>query len=461
MIALLLCVLALVTTLKASKYSLAAGLIAVISWGYFYGILRANFPQGLSFVIFDVSVLAFYWANRKRMSSEAPRLKNIKTWIFILLAWPAFLVFLPLQDPLISLIGLRGNVFFLPMLLIGALLTSRDLLDLSLGLAVLNCLALGFGVAEYFLGLERFFPVNPVTFIIYASNDVAGYQYFRIPSTFGTAHLYGGAMVTSLPFLFSGWISRRSGDKTRWLILLGICSGLFGVLLSATRLHLVVAVVVSVTLIIAGSFSMKSKLWVVAALILIGMAAVNNERFGRFKSLGETDRVADRIHGSVNRSFFEIMTEFPMGNGLGGGGTSIPFFLRDNVRHPIAMENEYCRILLETGIIGLALWLGFILWFLFGSHAFAKSPWSGGRRTAWVCCLCYFGIGLIGTGMLTSVPQTLMMFLAVGWVAAKPLVEKDAARFGQPQFTGASELRTPRFTGTGRAPLARFERYAR
>ena len=51
-----------------------------------------------------------------------------------------------------------------------------------------------------------------------------------------------------------------------------------------------------------------------------------------------------------------------MGNGLGGGGTSMPYFLESQVRHPVQIENEYGRIMLEEGLPGLALWLGLILW---------------------------------------------------------------------------------------------------
>jgi len=47
---------------------------------------------------------------------------------------------------------------------------------------------------------------------------------------------------------------------------------------------------------------------------------------------------------------------------LGGGGTSIPYFLQDRVKDPVAIENEYGRILLEAGIPGLLIWLIFIFW---------------------------------------------------------------------------------------------------
>ena len=60
---------------------------------------------------------------------------------------------------------------------------------------------------------------------------------------------------------------------------------------------------------------------------------MHNERWQRYKEL-DSQSVEDRISGSVNRSFLEVLVEYPMGNGLGGGGTSIPYFLASQVRNP-------------------------------------------------------------------------------------------------------------------------------
>jgi len=67
---------------------------------------------------------------------------------------------------------------------------------------------------------------NPATQLIYASNDVAGYQYLRIPGTFGTAHVFGGTMVTSLPFMYGAWSSTAIGNRKRALLLAGMIAGL-------------------------------------------------------------------------------------------------------------------------------------------------------------------------------------------------------------------------------------------
>ena len=340
------------------------------------------------------------------------------------MAWPCLVCFFPFQDFLVSLVGLRGAVFFLPMLLVGAQFTSRDLAGTAKGLAALNLLSFVFAILEYFIGVTRFYPHNAVTGIIYASNDVAGYAYHRIPATFVTAHVYGSAMVLSLPLLFGFWARPQDSAKAKLLALLGMVAAFIGVLLSATRLNFVVALTVALTMILGGAIPAKKKALMMTAMIAIGILASSNERMGRFKSLGDSRGVVNRIGGSVNRDFWEIVNEYPMGNGLGGGGTSIPAFLVDRIHRPVMMENEYGRIALEQGLVGLALWLSFLFWFTVSSAVFAKTPWQSGRRAAWVCCLVYFLIGPIGIGLFTSIPGSLTLFLLMGWVSVKPAIDR-------------------------------------
>lgn len=151
----------------------------------------------------------------------------------------------------------------------------------------------------------------------------------------------------------------------------------------------------------------------------IGWVASNEQRLQRFMQLRDTDMVAERISWSVNMSFFEAAAKYPFGNGLGGGGTSIPYFLRNRIENPLTMENEYARIMLEQGILGLAIWIVFILWLLARRGGNRFDSWYPGRRLAWIVCATSFATGLIGTGLLTSVPHTCLLLLMAGWVAAR------------------------------------------
>src|SRR5262249_45494966 len=158
----------------------------------------------------------------------------------VLIGWPCVLLLLPFQEMLVSLVGLRGNVFFLPVCLLGARLKNHDVSRLAFGMVALNLFAALFAIAEFSFGIERFYPVSPVTSIIYASRDVGDYQYHRLPATFANAHSYSGTMVMTLPFLVGAWLQQGITVRGRAILLIGIASAFFGILVANARIHLVV-----------------------------------------------------------------------------------------------------------------------------------------------------------------------------------------------------------------------------
>jgi hypothetical protein len=57
---------------------------------------------------------------------------------------------------------------------------------------------------------------------------------------------------------------------------------------------------------------------------------------------------------------------------------------------------------------------------------------------AWVTCAAYFASGLLGTGLFTSIPQTCLFLMNVGWVAARQTEPaREAARLPQITEQGA------------------------
>jgi len=425
MIALGLCILALVATYWAGRRSLGQGLVVLLAFGYFYGILRANLLVVYSHFIFDAGLIGLFLSQFVHSSKETDRKDTaaLRWWTAILVIWPILMVFMPFQPWLVSLAGLRGGAFFLPVLLLGSRLKEKDLLELSYGLAALNIIAAGFAILEYLGGVARFYPFSPVTLIIYASGDVAG-GFFRIPAIFPNAHSYGGTMVYSLPFLIGLWDHDRL-RLSRPMALLGIGCALLGILLSAARQHFIMgSLMILVTFMTKGAKKGSPRLLLIVLIAALGWVAATHERLQRFTSLSNTDYVSDRIAGSVNRGFWEILEQYPMGNGLGGGGTSIPYFLEGQVRNPIGMENGFALILCEQGVIGLMFWLLFIAWFFTRVRtAFKKAPWSSARRMAWCVAAASLATAWIGLGMFNSIPGTLLLFISMSWTAVPQAVE--------------------------------------
>jgi hypothetical protein len=441
------CLLSFTLCYVAGRRSLVGGLITTMAIGYIFGITRANLPDTASYFIFDSGVLGLYAAQLFRPMTQAMKLRveGLQLWVEVLVFWSLVVFFFPAQDLLIRLVGLRTSIFLLPFLLIGARLKPEERYKLALGLAALNLLALAFAGAEFFIGVPEFFPRNAVTRIIYLSKDVAGYSAYRIPASFANAHAYGGAMVATIPLLAGALLQKR---KLQWhfnLVVLGLAAALLGVLLSATRLNFVAVAILLVIL----TFSIKSRIsyafgWLVI-MAAVGLFASGEARLQRVTELQDTGFVAERVGWSVNMTFFELAAKYPFGNGLGGGGSSIPYFLQDRLKNPVIMENEYARITLEQGIFGLMLWIAFIAWLFVRRGGDPSDPWREGRRLAWWATMVTFATGLIGIGIFVSVPQTCLLLINAGWIAARqnvPVVEKEKSRGLLPALRRAKQLAT-------------------
>lgn len=424
-----LCIAAFVFSYLAGRRSLVTGLASVFVVGYLYGILRANVPETLSHFVFDAAVVGLYLTQlTKKVSAEEQRRQQVlRFWVGFLIAWPLVLFLVPVQSYAVQLVGLRGNVFLLPFILLGARLKDEEVYRLTLALAALNLVAFAFAGAEFFFGVERFFPQNAVTELIYRSvidedfTNPDRATSLRIPSTFTGAHAYAGMMVMTLVFLVGAWVQRRG--RRPWhqqLLSAAIVASILAVFVAGARTPVVTLAAVLGTVALSGR--LKSHGWALWLVMLGGVFWIvsSEDRLQRFMTLKDVDFVSERVSWSVNESFWELVGEYPMGNGLGGGGTSMPYFLQSEIEAPVFyMENEYARIVLEQGVLGLCLWAAFIIW-LFSRRAARKSDdWYLGKQLVRVSSAAFFATGMIGKGLLTSIPGTALLLLSVGWLAVR------------------------------------------
>jgi hypothetical protein len=418
MISIGLCGMAFVLCLQMGRRSLVAGLCALLTVGYAYGIVRANLPDGFSHLIFDAAVLGLYVAQLPKRPAvwQFHRSEDVRNWLIVLMAWPALLFVMPWQDPLIQLVGLRGSIFLLPFLLLGARLTGDDVYKLALWLSVLNLAVGALACVQFVVGVEPFFPRNAVTDIIYRSRDLAGYTAYRIPATFANAHAYAATMVMSIGVIGGAWVQGHHGKWQSRLMGAAIAMAMLAVFMSATRLNALILFALVVTTVFTGKLPGAYRFRWLIVLAVVAYMVGGDERLQRFRTLQDPEFLAERLAGSVNLSFLELVRQYPLGNGLGGGGTSVPYFLQDRIRNAVIMENEYARILLELGVPGLVMWTLFIGWVFTRRHVRREDMFYFGRRLAYVACICSFGTGLIGVGLFTSVPTTALLLLLTGWI---------------------------------------------
>ncbi|MEQ1872021.1 MAG: O-antigen ligase family protein, partial [Vicinamibacterales bacterium] len=246
----------------------------------------------------------------------------------------------------------------------------------------------------------------------------------RIPASFVNAHAFAGTMVTTLVLLIGAW---SQPHERRWigpLMASASVASFLGVFMAATRTHMITAAVLAGVVTLTGGLSRSQRVRWLAALALIGYIVAADTRLQRFTTLTEKGALSERIGNSVNQNFFDVVAESPLGNGLTSGGTSVPYFLRS--RHsgpPLLLESEYARIAIEQGLPGLLLWALFIFWVALKIPAGGHDSWLLGRRLAWAACLSIFVSGMLGIGMMASVPQASIMLLLIGWFTSPPKTE--------------------------------------
>jgi hypothetical protein len=409
---------ALLITFALTMRSPGWGLIAVLATGYVSGVIRANYVSIYTTFLFDAALLGLYIGFGAGWSREAAGVlhRPAGQWVVALIAWPAFLTLVPMNDYLVQLVALRATVWFLPVLLIASRLKVNDLAVIARGLAILNLVALGGGVYVYQYGVESLYPRNAVTQIIYMSKDVGGFEYYRIPSTFLSAHAYGGAMLFSLPFLLDRTFGCGVRAADRALSALGVAAAIGGILMCAARQPVVIFAIMTIIAWIIARFH------IAIGAIVVGLAAVGatiagtNERFQRATTLEDTEFVSDRVRASANQSFFELMGDYPVGAGMGSSvGTSIPFFLADRAPQAIGLENEFSRIHVDQGLVGLGLWLAFLVWLLHRPPPLRLDvPWGMGVVFMFALVLTNWLTAFIGSGTLSSIPGSVLLLTQMG-----------------------------------------------
>jgi hypothetical protein len=391
--------IAFMMTFLVTTRSLGWGIATAIAVGHLHGPVKANYSSIYTLFMYDSGMAGLYLSfllNAQRYTRRRYP-AGLAGWCQALIAWPTHMALIPVNDPYTQAQAWRMTVWYLPIALIACQCSRSDILNLGRSLAILNLISLSVGIYLYQYGVAALYPLNEATILIYQSADIAGGNY-RIPANFIASGIYGSVMYTSLPLLI-GLIFRFSvASFDWWLMMLGIVAAAGGVILCGTRSP-IVATVLLLTLAWAVS-GFSAKLVSFGAVLIAGgiWMILSNERFQRIFTLDSTEAVTGRMYGSLNESFIELILKYPTGAGMGT---------------PVGGENEYARIVADQGIVGLALWLGFIIWLVI------RTPSRQQRKNillVMVYCniLATFGTAFIGVGAFASIPGSSMFLLQIG-----------------------------------------------
>ena len=417
--------------------SLAWGVCCALTVGYVHGVLRANLLDPATTFLFDGALFGVYAGAymSRRLSAQAWK-TPVGRWAGLLIIWPVLMTLVPINNLLIQVAALRGAVWYVVLMVVGSRLDVAEVKTIGRWTVGLNVLALAGGLYIYFFGLPSLYPENIVTLIAYKSRDVAG-GFYRIPSLFLNAHAYGAAMIMSIPLVASIGLGRQTGAD-RVLAIIGAVAALAGILMCGARQTVVVACVATLLMIVVSRLNLQMIMLLLLVIGAGGYAALQNERLQRALTLTDTDYLQDRVAISVNTDFFDLLTDYPFGAGMGSAfGSSVPSFLAEYApKQVVGLENEYSRIHVNQGVIGLLIWLAFIVWYATRVPGSQKGPLLPARQLAYSMTITIWMTAWIGAGMTSAIPSAAMMFLLHGMVVAperrlpRPVVSATPPRPG-------------------------------
>ena len=128
----------------------------------------------------------------------------------------------------------------------------------------------------------------------------------------------------SLPWLVGAWL-QAVGPLPAHFAGCSLAASLLGVFMCGARLPVAMLLFLLCATLFSGRLRGAHWLGCILIVAAIGYVVSGEERFQRFTTLENTDMVTDRVAGSVNMSFVELLARYPLGNGLGAGGTSMPY----------------------------------------------------------------------------------------------------------------------------------------
>ncbi len=224
----------------------------------------------------------------------------------------------------------------------------------------------------------------------------------------------------TIAVIAGAWVQPHYGKWQARLMGAALLVSMLGVFMSATRVNALILFALVMTTVFSGRLPGAYRFRYLIVLAAVGYVVAGEERLQRFTTLQDPEFLSERLVGSVNLTFFELAGQYPLGNGLGGGGHQRPAL--PAVRG-FATSSRW-----RTSTRGSCSSSGCRVWSCGGCSSAGCSRAANirrtdmfyfGRRLAYVACACCFAMGLLGVGLFTSVPATTLTFLLTGWLVVR------------------------------------------
>ena len=322
-------------------------------------------------------------------------------------------------------------------------------------IAVLKALIqkyVGFNAAEnYWLFVEG----GSVTHIIYT-----GVRYFSLYSD--AANFGAGMGLAMVVFSISALYYRNPWMKAYMLAV--AAAACYGMLISGTRSALAVPFAgYAVFVMLSRNFRM-----VVAGVLLIIVAFC----FLKFTTIGQGNPIIRRARSAFNTQdasfrvrldnqakLRELMRGKPFGAGLGHGGGKAKVFAPNAPLSQVPTDSWFVMIWVETGIVGLLLHIGILLYVL-GRGAWLvffrlRNPQLRGFVGALTAGIAGVVVMSYGNEVLGQIPTGAIIYMSMAFIFLSPRLDKELEEVEKAKHTvPAKNLLAVQMHGTAALPSA-------
>ncbi len=328
-------------------------------------------------------------------------------------------------------------MFFMALIVPLIVTDVKAIRTLLFTLAILTLIGVGKAVWQKYIGFDsiekyQLYVLGKArTHIIYS-----GIRYFSI---FTDAANFG----TSMGMSFVVYISALLYEKRRSLRLFYVGVALLsfvGLLFSGTRSAMAVPVIGLVVMI---GLSKRIKIMTVGGLAMVVAIAVlkfttvgnGNQYIRRMRTIFAASEDASYLVRKKNQKvIYKYLADKPFGVGVGVVGPNAILLHPHGPISYIATDSQYVRLRIETGIVGLTLFLSVMLILvLYGCYITMfkiKDPYLRGVNAMIVGVLC----GMIGDAwaneILLQFPNGVIVFTFVAVMCSTPRMDKELQKGG-------------------------------
>lgn len=432
--------LAILVFLNILRYPIV-GFTILFCLNYFVTFLISyTGVDGLS-VIFDSLILLTFLSLLLNMAAGSGRYNKL-TWngfIAVALIWMAYCTLELLNASALtgSWIQSRGLTFYM---LVAALLTVmvfRDFKDVKMILFVLSVLTLigvAKGAMQQVIGFDPFERRMLNDGLAQTHLLITGTRYFSI---FSSAGIFGAVMGHAMTVFMIAAIYMKGWARTYFLFV-GVAA-FYGLMISGTRGA--IAVPVSGLLLYAilsrrirlfvPTVSVLAVAYVFLAMTMIGQG---NQYIRRMRTVLDPNEPSLVVRKNNQKLFAEYLKDKPFGEGLGLSGVDVKD-VPQRFTTSIPTDSWYVKIWVETGIVGLSLYIAILLFIIgYGSYIILfkiRNETLRGVLSALHSGVFGIFVASYGNQVLGQYPVALVVYTSIGLVFMGPLLDKRMGQVGQ------------------------------